>query len=478
MRPRRWSLRMTATMLVVGVQAATSLAQQAAPPSATDPAAPSFRWRSPGGETRPAATTASANSGGMTPISGAPRAPVARVTSGTGTLPNQDGQIWREYDISPYTARVTSTNRPEQAVVDWVLRETGYETWHSSVVSVLSADGRTLRAYHKPEVQAVVAEVVDRFVSSQGETQPVFLRVCSLGSPNWRVRAQAMLRPVPVQTQGIQAWLVAREDASLLAAELAKRTDYRELSAPQMYVAAGQSAVVSLMNPRQYVSDVTLRNDVWPGYETKATTFDEGVSIEFTPLASLDGRSLDAVVKVNIDQLERLQTVSVDVPSTVAPRQRTDVNVAQVGQFRLHDRFRWPVDQVLLVSLGIVPIPGRADAAIGGFRLPAALAGGPERGELLLFIATGTRGGATVPSLGTPPAGASSPPLGSAPPAASTNFGANPFGQAAPATSRWNPFAPLPGSGANPFAPRAATGTTPAVGALPTVPLTPSRQRY
>ncbi len=39
--------------------------------------------------------------------------------------PNEAGQVWREYDITPYTARVTSTNRPEQAIIDWVLRETG-----------------------------------------------------------------------------------------------------------------------------------------------------------------------------------------------------------------------------------------------------------------------------------------------------------------------------------------------------------------
>ena len=54
----------------------------------------------------------------------------ARVTKGPGTLPNDAGQEWREYDISPYTLRVTTTNRPEQAIVDWILRETGHEAWH------------------------------------------------------------------------------------------------------------------------------------------------------------------------------------------------------------------------------------------------------------------------------------------------------------------------------------------------------------
>ena len=283
--------------------------------------------------------------------------------------------------------RVTSTNRPEQAIIDWILRETGYEAWHSSVVSVLSADAKTLRVYHIPEIQSIVADVVDRFLKSEGQSQSVNVRIISVDGPSWRIRSQQALRPVPVQTQGIQAWLIAREDASLLGAELKKRTDFREHGSPQLFINSGQASVVSLLRPRPYTSDVVMRADAWPGFEAKSAQYDEGMSIEISPLGSLDGRSLDAVVKVSIDQLERLQALSVDVPSAVASRQRTKIEVPQVSQFRLHDRFRWPIDQVLLVSLGVVPLPSTVDAVTsGGFRLPDALGGGPDRGELLLFI--------------------------------------------------------------------------------------------
>ena len=37
-----------------------------------------------------------------------------RVTAGNGQLPNDQGQVWRDYDISPYTARVTTTKRPNR----------------------------------------------------------------------------------------------------------------------------------------------------------------------------------------------------------------------------------------------------------------------------------------------------------------------------------------------------------------------------
>jgi hypothetical protein len=89
------------------------------------------------------ATTADGASAAPAPLRTAsaesPRAPIARATKlDVGSLPSDAGQeLWR-YDISPYTARVTSTNRPEQAVRDWILRETGYEAWHSEPFSALS----------------------------------------------------------------------------------------------------------------------------------------------------------------------------------------------------------------------------------------------------------------------------------------------------------------------------------------------------
>lgn len=432
-------------------------------PNGTAPAANTFngQWRSPTGETSASGNLPTNN--GLTPLNDAPRQPLAKVTSGTGALPNQNGQVWREYDISPYTMRVTSTNRPEQAIIDWILRETGYEAWHSSVVSVLSADAKTLRVYHIPEIQSIVADVVDRFLKSEGQSQSVNVRIISVDGPSWRIRSQQALRPVPVQTQGIQAWLIAREDASLLGAELKKRTDFREHGSPQLFINSGQASVVSLLRPRPYVSDVVMRADAWPGFEAKSAQYDEGMSIEISPLGSLDGRSLDAVVKVSIDQLERLQALSVDVPSAVASRQRTKIEVPQVSQFRLHDRFRWPIDQVLLVSLGVVPLPSTVDAVTsGGFRLPDALGGGPDRGELLLFIESKPwqAGMQTTPTTTAPAA------------AAPTGI------QAIPGMLPNLLPGVLPGSTPAPAQPAALTPPS-ILGGLPNVaPLAPSQPRY
>ena len=89
----------------------------------------------PGQRTAPGEAASAAGQAG-------PPATRARVSKGSGTLPNDQGQVWREYDIRPYTNRVANTARPEQAIVDWILRETGYEAWHSDPVGLLERQPR------------------------------------------------------------------------------------------------------------------------------------------------------------------------------------------------------------------------------------------------------------------------------------------------------------------------------------------------
>ena len=322
----------------------------------------------------------------VTPVQPQPRTPVAEVTAGDGELPNEHGQLWRYYDISPYTLRVTATNRPEQAIIDWIFRETGYEVWHGEVLSILSPKPRTLRVYHTPEMQQVVADIVDRFVSTEAETHAFGLRVVSLSHPNWRSRAQRLLRPVQVQTPGVQAWIMQKEDAAILMAELRRRSDYREHSSPHLLVNNGQSTVVSATRGRSYVRSAVLRADTWPGFEPDTAMLDEGFSLEFSPLLSLDGRLIDAAIKCEIDQVEKMVPVTLDVPTSVSARQRTKIEVPQMSHFRFHERFRWPVDQVLLVGMGMValPVPSEGQSLVPGLPLP--LPSSPARADVLVFV--------------------------------------------------------------------------------------------
>ena len=81
-----------------------------------------------------------------------------------GPLPNKQGQLWHSYDISPYTSRITSTTEPQQAIVEWILRQTGYAAWHTEPLAVLSATKNRLRVYHTPAMHERVSKGFYSFV--------------------------------------------------------------------------------------------------------------------------------------------------------------------------------------------------------------------------------------------------------------------------------------------------------------------------
>ncbi len=397
--------RFSLAIISITVLTAAGLASAQAP--ASGPGMGALQWRR-AGTAMPASTARTTDSSAVQPASGSgavrkspapssavtgpPQKRIARVTAGSGRLPTGAGQVWRDYDISPYTLRVTTTNRPEQALIDWILRETGYEAWHSEPLGILNASRRTLRVYHTREMQARVAAVVDRFVGQEAESRAFGIQVITVDHPSWRGRAQRLLRPIAVQTPGVQAWLLQKEDASVLLSELKRRTDYREHSSPHLLVNDGQSTVVSSLRERTYIRSVTMRPDVWPGFESEKAHIDEGFSLEFSPLSSVDGKTIDAVIKCNIDQVEKMVPVMVEVPTSVSPRQRSKIEVPQITHFRFHERFRWPVDHVLLVGMGMValPVPAEGKSLLPGIPLP--LPSSPARADLLVLVESKAKG--------------------------------------------------------------------------------------
>jgi hypothetical protein len=323
--------------------------------------------------------------GGLSAVGGPTR---AQVTKGAGSLPNDQGQGWREYGIGPYTNRVTNSERPEQAIVDWVLRETGYEAWHSEPLGILSATRDKLRVYHTPEMHAVVADIADRFVNAEASQFAFTLRAATVRNPNWRARALPIMTPIPVQSPGVQGWMMAKENARLLISELSRRADYREYNSPQQLVPNGQSIVISTMRPRSYVKGAVLTQMTWPGYQPEMGMLEEGFSLEFSPLLSLDLASADAVVKLRLNQVEKMLPVKLELPSAVAPNQRVQVDVPQMTSANMHERFRWPSDHVLLLSMGVVAAPGpSSDNALTEAMTDAIpMLKDPPRADALLFI--------------------------------------------------------------------------------------------
>lgn len=293
-------------------------------------------------------------SGGQTNGSGqmAPK-PLSRFD-----LPNSAGQQWVEYDIRPYTQHVKNSDRPQQAIIDWIIRETGTDVWFNEPMGVLSADRNTLRVYHTPAMQKVVAQIYERFVNGNNDPQVFGLRLITISNPNWRSRALPLMRSAPVQSPGVQAWLMPKENAAIFLAQMRERNDVREANSVDMALVQGQSQSLEQLRSRNYLREYQPNTtSAWPPFTPVSSEIQEGYKLVFSPLMSLDGKSVDVLVKCDIDQVERLNTVPIDLPSNVGQAQPAQVEVPQIVSWRLHERFRWPADQIMLLSCGVVAAP-------------------------------------------------------------------------------------------------------------------------
>jgi len=249
---------------------------------------------------------------------------------------------------------------------------------------VLSASRDKLLVYHTPEMHQLIRDTVDRFVSSRAESYAFGLRLVTVDNPNWRSKSLRLMRSVTVQSPGVDAWLLSKENAAILLAELRKRTDCREHNSPNLIIHNGQAQTITRTRPRNYVHSVHLRANTFPGYEMEMGQIQEGYSLQISPLFSLDEKNVDAVIRCHVDQVEKLLPVTVDVPAISLQRQAVQIQVPQIVSWRLHERFRWPTDQVLLLSCGVVATPSAERPNRLG--LPKLLQPSRGRADALLFI--------------------------------------------------------------------------------------------
>ena len=273
-------------------------------------------------------------------------------------LPTANGQQWVEYDIRPYTQNLKNVERPQQVIIDWILRETGTDVWFNEPMGILNADRSTLRVYHNPDMQKKVAQVYEKFVNGLTEPQVYGLRLITVGNPNWRTKLTGLMRSVPVETPGVQAWLMPKENAAIFMAQLRTRIDVREVQAADIAMVNGQSQSLEQLRSRNYLREYqSNKTSAWPPYTPVSDEIQEGYKLQVSPLMSLDGRTVDLMLKCEIDQVERLNNVAIDLQIPMSQPQSVQIDVPQVVSWRLHERFRWPSDQVLLLSCGVVAAP-------------------------------------------------------------------------------------------------------------------------
>ena len=158
-----------------------------------------------------------------------------------------------------------------------------------------------------------------------------------------------------------------------------------------MLIHNGQSHTISRKRPRNFVRDVRLRPNVIAGHEVIMGQVEEGFGLQISPLISTDGKVIDAVVKCEVDQVEKFVPVDVELPVHSSQTSRVQVQVPQMVSWRLHERFRWPADQVLMLSTGVVATPAPEKGL--PLNIPNLMKSGYSRADALLFIsADGTAG--------------------------------------------------------------------------------------
>lgn len=301
----------------------------------------------------PAGSTTSANRSDSDALHGSMETKVTRTQN---QLPNDAGQVWREYDITPYTDNVKSIQKPQQAILDWVLRETGTEMWFNQPLGILHATDDRLIVYHTPEIQAVVKSITDRFVRTRGQEQNFNVDLLTVGNPNWRSNAYSLLQTIDVQTPGVEAWMMSKENAAVLIGQLRQRSDFKQHSGGEVKNHDGQSFVLEKTKPVPFVRSIRWLPGQFPGFEPLMTTINEGYTLSISSLSLLDNRAIEVAIKCDVDQVETLTPIKIPigVGSTI---QSADINVPELISWRLHERFRWPSDQVLLLSCGVVADP-------------------------------------------------------------------------------------------------------------------------
>ncbi len=273
-------------------------------------------------------------------------------------LPTANGQQWVEYDIRPYTQNMKNVERPQQVIIDWIIRETGTDVWFNEPMGILNADRSTLRVYHNEAMQKRVSQIYEKFVNGLTEPQVYGLRLITVGNPNWRTKSTGLMRSVAVETPGVQAWLMPKENAAIFMAQLRTRIDVREIQAVDISMVNGQSQTLEQLRSRNYLREYQQnKTATWPPYTPVSDEIQEGYKLQVSPLMSLDGRTVDLMLKCEIDQVERLNNVPIELQMPLSQPQSVQIDVPQVVSWRLHERFQWPSDQVLLLSCGVVAAP-------------------------------------------------------------------------------------------------------------------------
>jgi len=271
----------------------------------------------------------------------------------TPALPNQHGQIWQSYDISAYTSHFPQMSRPETAVMDWILMETGFEIWHSEIPAMLNVTRNSVNVYHIPQVQLQVKDVVQRFIGIDPVSHHFRVRIFTVSTPYWRQKMGNLLTQVPSFSMGSQAWTIRADDLRSVLDILEDSPGFMNHTVETKAVPNGQRMELKWIRTRRYTRSV--QTEVQAGGEgTEGVLMDDGFTFEMMPLVSLDGGLVDAQIKFQVNHLDRLFPINMTKYTKIG-KETEKIEVPLIGQFRFRERYRWNSEKIFLLSPGLTP---------------------------------------------------------------------------------------------------------------------------
>lgn len=270
------------------------------------------------------------------------------------SIPNAQGQIWKQYDVTPYTSRFPQMSHPEAAITDWILMETGFEIWHSEVPAMLNVTRNSVNVYHTPQVQVLVESVIQRFTNVDPMGHQFRVRVFTVNTPYWRQKIGSRMTPIPSFSMGSQAWTVSPEDLQAITEILEKSPGFVSHAAEAKVVPNGQRLELNWVRTRRYTRNFFTSPGSGKSPEAEEVLLDDGFSFELMPLVTVDGALVDAQIKFQVNHLDRFLPMVVTPPGALS-RSTEKIEVPLVGQFRFRERYRWNTENALLVSPGLTP---------------------------------------------------------------------------------------------------------------------------
>jgi hypothetical protein len=249
-----------------------------------------------------------------------------------------------EFDITEYTSRFQTGDRPEEGIRYWINKKTG-DTWQGVDLACLSVSGERLKVYHTPAVQQIVAHTLGRFLHFTPGVFQCRLRVVSTRDSGWRDDFARYLDTLPAGVPGKGAWRTSVHVLDRLVQSMTSGVGDALILDQRFEAPNGQATVLDATQPRQFVrkpSPNLLESE-------ESMTINDGLKVSIRPLIS-DGAGVEidltATVHRMLDQAALTLDGSREPPSGDLPEIWT--SQTEVSHTIEHG-------QALIVSLGRGP---------------------------------------------------------------------------------------------------------------------------